>query len=343
MKQTHGWFIGAMALTVAAGLAPAMQPPSRDDVEKMKKDGTYDERVKEAKEKGAYKPDPALIAARTKELHVSWDGDTAVYEAGRWVLLIDYLNRGTRSEGQHGRLFCNAADVPAPGDGMPIQTPFGKLKHWGDVRPNRWDTTGWNFETKETIRPASSLTKDVGNTPPGSPITGRSYRFVAGRKLVTLEPSPNRLAVQGDPVEMVAFLSSPAGTVFERDELSDREDLKQKSVTVLRGQAPLAALPAGTRGFVGQPLFEVGGAILIPTDEIIVGFPGDTTLEQARAALMGERGESFVKDIRSHRPNAFIVTLRNGADGRAFAASRTLASRPDVSYAEPNFITLTTP
>ena len=86
-----------------------------------------------------------------------WRGDDLfVYSSGEWVLEIKYLNRGTRSEGQEGRLLQGGVAV-AIGE-QAVQTPIGLLRHYGSERRKPWDLTGWNFADRRKVRRSADLT-----------------------------------------------------------------------------------------------------------------------------------------------------------------------------------------
>ena len=350
MRANSSCGIVLLALLTGLRTAAAMDPPAREDMEKMKREGTYAQGVEAAKEMAGHKPSPALIEKNAQGARVSWDGDTAVYEDGGWALMIDYLNRGTRSEGQNGRLFHNGTEVQPSGVEV-LETPLGTLNHWGTGRQKAWDVTGWNFDAREKFRPSSLISEEAGKSISVGGVTGRNYRYFYKGALVTLRPSRDRVAIAGDAARIDAFLSSPAGVAFQRDPLTDRGGLKEKGLTVIcrapqgtkefKGWGPMAAdLSMADKDAVVQPVFEQGQAVLIPTDEVIVGFRGDTTLDQARSSLSGEGKQHAIADVRSHRQNAFIVKIRKAADGGAFCASRALASQAGVAYAEPNLITI---
>ncbi len=88
----------------------------------------------------------------TSPLRVVWDGDVCVYAQAGWELRIEYLNKGTRSEGQNGVLRRRGQIVQASKDGETIEKPFGILKWYGTERKKLWDVTGWNFADRKRIR-----------------------------------------------------------------------------------------------------------------------------------------------------------------------------------------------
>jgi len=85
-------------------------------------------------------------------LSIAWQDTTLVYKSGVWELRIKYLQKGTRSEGQDGKLFKEQKAVEPKQAGALLDTPFGKLKHYGKQRRSLWDVTGWNFADKKQIK-----------------------------------------------------------------------------------------------------------------------------------------------------------------------------------------------
>lgn len=90
-------------------------------------------------------------------VHGAWEKDTLVYRAAKWELRIDYLQRGTRSEGQHGRLLLKGKEIGPETDGEVRPTPFGDLKHYGTERKTLWAVSGWNFADRARIRPSEMI------------------------------------------------------------------------------------------------------------------------------------------------------------------------------------------
>ena len=100
---------------------------------------------------------PAPKAANA-EVRVQWETNTLVYSQAEWVLRIQYLNKGTRSEGQDGVLLKNGQEVKPSKDGEVLDTALGQVKHYGTERKLLWDLTGWNFADKKRIK-LSNLVK----------------------------------------------------------------------------------------------------------------------------------------------------------------------------------------
>ena len=105
--------------------------------------------------------------------------------------------------------------------------------------------------------------------------------------------------------------------------------------TIGRGPGPRCRRRRPTR-------LRAGGAVKIPSDEVIVGFAAETDLAAAESAL-GARGDLGVVGVQPLMKNTFVVTISAAADGRAFAVSRDLSLIPGVAYAEPNFVVVMPP
>ena len=87
-----------------------------------------------------------------------WESDSVcVYKSGEWVLKIEYLLKGTRSEGQKGRLFKGGKEVKGKKKGDLLETALRKLKHYGDERKVSWAISGWNFAERSQVKPSSQV------------------------------------------------------------------------------------------------------------------------------------------------------------------------------------------
>jgi subtilisin family serine protease len=151
-----------------------------------------------------------------------------------------------------------------------------------------------------------------------------------------------------DELERGAAATPPPGLVL--DPRSSRSELADRGLTLFRvaptvtpkGLEPpprrppwLAVLDAG---LAGQPVFEQGAALKIPTGQVIVAFDRELSADEARAALRSASETLKWESIVPLRAGTWLATLRNAAGGRAFEASRALAALPNVVFAEPNFI-----
>ena len=115
------------------------------------------------------------------DIVASWESENVcVYKKGEWVLRIEYLQKGSRSEGQNGILLKGGqAAVEEAEKGTVLETPLGKLKHYGAERKVRWGITGWNFADRSQVKRSSQVpaapVPDVPATPPkGTPCCGCS-------------------------------------------------------------------------------------------------------------------------------------------------------------------------
>ena len=135
-----------------------------------------------------------------------------------------------------------------------------------------------------------------------------------------------------------------------RDPSSDHETLKSARAVLYRQRPPktkthrppnlvdqLPMLVERPNGIV-QPVFEQGMALLIPSEEVIVGFGDVTTLAEAIAYLEPHRARLGILDVEHHRKNSFILTIRNPSHGRCYAVCRSLARLDAIAFAEPNHI-----
>lgn len=88
---------------------------------------------------------------------IVWEDSVLVYRSGDWAMRIEYLRKGTRSEGQNGALSKAGEPVAVPAAGATLETPFGTLKHYGVERKRLWDITGWNFADRAKVLPSLSV------------------------------------------------------------------------------------------------------------------------------------------------------------------------------------------
>lgn len=187
-------------------------------------------------------------------------------------------------------------------------------------------------------------THAAGPAPDDGP-SAYSYYYQGQR--ITLEASGDLIAlVEGSPGSADALAATQG---WRRDPTSDRPALKSRGLALYRlrraagkSTTALASPPAldvaARAGLVAQPVFELGGALKIPFDEVTIAFHRDTTLKDAQAFLDGQGSDQGVVGIRLLMKNTFILTISDAGHGRAFSVSRALASLPGVAYAEPNCV-----
>ena len=98
------------------------------------------------------------VAKPEKELTAVWISETVCsYKVGEWELQVEYLEKGSRSEGQNGKLLKAGKSVDPQKIGNALETPLGKLKHYGIERKVKWDITGWNFADRRKVKSSSRV------------------------------------------------------------------------------------------------------------------------------------------------------------------------------------------
>lgn len=132
-----------------------------------------------------------------------WDGDTYVHASGGWALRVQYLHKGTRSEGQDGVLLRDGQAVEPASPGEELDTPLGRLRHYGSERRNLWDVTGWNFADKAQVKPSQSL-------PASPPVTRAAPDDVS----VAVTNGLDAAIELGVGQKLRAVMIGPAGTGF---------------------------------------------------------------------------------------------------------------------------------
>jgi subtilisin family serine protease len=166
---------------------------------------------------------------------------------------------------------------------------------------------------------------------------------------ITLQASPlYAAALVSDTTGRTGPLTPPDG--LELDPRGNRPDLIERGVTLFR--VPNSVTPRGLdspppsdawqvtlgSGLPAQPVFEHGAALRMPSDEVIVAFHPETTLEDAQRLLSGAWDDLDARGLLELRPGNFICMLRDASAGRAFEVSRMLTQVEGVLWAEPSFI-----
>lgn len=135
---------------------------------------------------------------------------------------------------------------------------------------------------------------------------------------------------------------------LERDPRSDQGALKAFDFGLYQlpvsSSGQLMNLPAEIERFAEttpeeiQPVFEQGQSLLIPSNEIIVGFSATMTLEGAEDYFAPHGKTLGILDVRAHRTDSYILTIDNPANGRVYGVSQFLFGLEEIEFAEPNHI-----
>ena len=184
---------------------------------------------------------------------------------------------------------------------------------------------------------------------PGPMLDEAGFFYVYAGTTARLTPSDLWAAtLTRDELERGLAATPPPGLAL--DPLSSRPELAERGLTLFRvlpavtpkGLEPppqrppwLAVLDAG---LPGQPVFEQGAVLKIPTDQVIVAFDRELSPDEIKARLRNASETLKWESVVPLRAGTWLARLRNATGGRAFEASRALAALPNVLYAEPNFI-----
>jgi subtilisin family serine protease len=167
------------------------------------------------------------------------------------------------------------------------------------------------------------------------------YSYTYKGKTVSLHASTRFVALDESAPELSSVI---ARHQLARDPLSARPALKRHRLGIyrsapgaLQSKRSLSALALSAPAAV-QPVFEQGGALLIPSDEVLIGFRAATSLAQAQNHLSKVTEALGITALRPHRRNIFIATISNAAGGRAFEVARGVAALGEVSFSEPNLV-----
>jgi hypothetical protein len=171
------------------------------------------------------------------------------------------------------------------------------------------------------------------------------YGYEYKGKFIALNPSKRFVAISEKGVKFKAFVKKSR---LIRDPLSERSVLKQHKFGLYRVpelskkdkkqiniQSQIKQFYAET-GEVIQPVFEQGQALLIPSDELILGFDGTVSLDQARDFIKPHMKKQGVLKLRQHRNNTFILSINQPANGRVYQVCQYFSKLEDIDFAEPN-------
>lgn len=190
----------------------------------------------------------------------------------------------------------------------------------------------------------------AGATVAPTPEEGGFSYLHRGQPVLLVPSTRYAAAIARDELERSTQQHAPEGWVI--DPRSAREELMRRGLTLFRlpfrsgikGLEPQRPRAQWTdslaAGLAGQPVFELGSVLRIPTDEIVVAFPAGTTTLRARRILRPLRRSAGLRRIVPLRPHAYVVTLERFEAGRALQISRAIAGLEGVRSAEPNFVTV---
>ena len=108
----------------------------------------------------ASEKEPGGIAKveQSLETNVCWVSSAVCsYKCGDWELRVEYLNKGSRSEGQNGLLLKGGKSVVTSKKGTVISTTLGDIKYYGTERNYAWALSGWNFADRRRVKISSSV------------------------------------------------------------------------------------------------------------------------------------------------------------------------------------------
>jgi len=188
--------------------------------------------------------------------------------------------------------------------------------------------------------------------------SGGDYSYYYKGELIKMSPSKNLIAVDQaldlnnsfeatglvlkDALSQNKFLRQRGFVIYKRV-LSKTDKAKGKKSAQLNIEdiATVAGNLMAPGGEIAtQPVFEQGGGILIPFNELIVGFKNNTSLEEAEQFFNSKALDQGISKVKTHWGNSFILEIDNSGDGRAYDVSRSLAAFDEIEFAEPNHIVL---
>ena len=178
---------------------------------------------------------------------------------------------------------------------------------------------------------------------------GSKYGYYYKGRLVSLRASKRLVAINETGTAFRGFVSVHG---LKRDPMSERAPLKKRNLGLYSLPIPTTKTDKGidlrmqmekfaqtTREEI-QPVFEQGQALLIPSDEVIVGFKKAVDLTQAKSYFAPHAKTQGIVEVREHRRNTYILRIDNPSNGRVYQVCQFLAKREGIDFAEPNHIVL---
>jgi subtilisin family serine protease len=175
---------------------------------------------------------------------------------------------------------------------------------------------------------------------------GSKYEYYYKGKLISLRPSRRLIAIDETGTAFRDFVKLHG---LKRDPLSERGPLKKRNLGLYGLPTPADKRIdlqteiekfAQTTAKQIQPVFEQGQALLIPSDEVIVGLKKPLGLAQAKSYFAPHAKSQGIVDVREHRKNTYILRIDNPSNGRVYQVSQFLAQQEGIDFAEPNHIVL---
>ena len=78
------------------------------------------------------------------------------YKEKGWALYVNYVAKGSKSEGVHGALYHDGVEVFGKQKGETLDTPLGKMTWKGSREKCKhlFDPSGWHAENANWMRPS---------------------------------------------------------------------------------------------------------------------------------------------------------------------------------------------
>lgn len=173
------------------------------------------------------------------------------------------------------------------------------------------------------------------------------YGYYYKGKLISLSASKKLIAISEERVAFMAFVKAQGLT---RNPLSERAPLKKRKLGLyslavpkiktekqIDYQALMESFVRTTQEEI-QPVFEQGQALLIPSDEVIVGLKEALNLTQAKSYFQPYMKKQGILEVREHRKDSFVLRIDNPSNGRIYQVCQYLAKQDEIDFAEPNHI-----
>lgn len=172
-----------------------------------------------------------------------------------------------------------------------------------------------------------------------------AYEYIVNGKTVRLPVSNDRVAVRFREPSGATERRAVIDPKPEVSSYDNRYEVPKEKLTIVdvaesqqagpaRVAAAFVALQADAAVEHVAPVFIVGSKQVVAPNRLIVGFQPE--MGDKAAEILKEHGGEIVRQLGDG--NEYVVTLSPGAE--TFDVVAALASRPEVEYAEPDFITI---
>jgi hypothetical protein len=175
----------------------------------------------------------------------------------------------------------------------------------------------------------------------GNGKSNTKYAYFYKGELVNLNLSKRLIAVEENYASLDVFV---ANNNLSRDPSSEHAASKKNGLGLYRLPIPKDKTTnhldlnaqfrswAQTYNQIIQPVFEQGSELLIPSDEVLVGFKIDVTFKGAQTYLVPHMISQGIIELSLYRKNTYILKINNPSDGRVYQVSQYLSTLDEICF-----------